>query len=119
MILIVEDELDVLKVVKKRLTEANFEVVVASDGYQGVQMTYKELPDLIILDMMLPAGGGMSVLEKIRASTNTKFIPVVVLTGMSDPEYKKKVLDAGVDAYLTKPYEPAELISTIQNLLNE
>ena len=116
-ILIVEDEFDVSKVLRKRLTDASFEVTVASDAYQGVQMALKNTPDLMILDLMLPAGGGLSVLKTIKASTYTKFMPVVVLTGMSDEEYKKKVLEYGIDAYLEKPYVPEELISTIRKLL--
>ena len=116
-ILIVEDEFDVSKVLKKRLTDANFEVMVALDGYQGIQMALKNTPDLMILDLMLPAGGGLGVLKAIKTSTHTKFMPVVVLTGMSNEEYKKKVLEHGIDAYVEKPYVPEELLSTIRKLL--
>ena len=65
----------------------------------------------------MPAGGGAGFLKNMKSSSHLKFTPVVVLTGMSDPDYKQKILDAGVDAYLEKPYEPDELISTIQNCL--
>ncbi|MFH1287354.1 MAG: response regulator transcription factor [bacterium] len=118
-ILIVEDEFDVSKVLKKRLSDAKYEVVIAGDTYQGNQMARKEHPDLIVLDLMMPGGGGLEVIKNIRLSTSTKFIPVVVLTGMSDEEYKKKVMDAGVEAYLEKPYDPENLISTIRNILGE
>lgn len=56
-------------------------------------------------------------MKNMKLSAHIKFTPVVVLTGMSDPDYKQKILDAGVDAYLEKPYDPDELISTIQNCL--
>ena len=116
-ILIVEDEVDVAKVVKKRLSEHGFQGIIAVDGYQGVELAHKERPDLIILDLMLPAGGGLSVLKKIRIATNTMDIPVIVLTGIQDEKYKQQVLDEGVDAYMEKPYEASELIETIKKIL--
>ena len=116
-ILIIEDEEDVAIVVRKRLVDAGFAAVVSADATQGVQMAHDEKPDLIVLDLMLPAGGGLKVLKDIKISMHTKFIPVVVLTGMKDEEYKKQVLDEGVDAYLEKPYEPTHLIATIEKIL--
>lgn len=116
-ILIIEDEYDVVKVVSKRLSDAGFETVVAGDAYQGVDLAHKEKPDLIILDLMLPAGGGIKVLKDIRISSHTAYIPVVVLTGMQDAAYKKNILDQGVEAYLEKPYDAEELIETIKSIL--
>ena len=116
-ILIIEDEVDTAKVVKKRLSEHGFQSIIAVDGYQGVEFAHKEKPDLIILDLMLPAGGGLSVLKKIRLSTRIMDIPVLVLTGIQDEKYKQQVLDEGVDAYMEKPYEASELIETIKKIL--
>ena len=117
-ILIIEDEIDISKVLNKRLTDAGFKTSVSADAYQGVEMAHQEHPDLIILDLMLPAGGGLSVLKRIRVSTHTKFIPIVVLTGMKDEKYKKEVLDEGVEAYMEKPYEINELLETIKKILH-
>lgn len=116
-ILIIEDEHDVAKVVSKRLSDAGFESVVAGDAYRGVELAHKEKPDLIILDLMLPAGGGIGALKNIRGSSHTANIPVVVLTGMQDAAYKKNILDQGVEAYLEKPYDAQELIETIKGVL--
>lgn len=116
-ILVVEDESDISKVLVKRLSVAGYEVVVAEDAYQGINTMHQIRPDLVILDLMMPAGGGAGFLKNMKSSSHLKFTPVVVLTGMSDPDYKQKILDAGVDAYLEKPYEPDELISTIQKCL--
>jgi DNA-binding response OmpR family regulator len=116
-ILIIEDEPDIAKVLKKRLMDYNFEVICAIDAYVGIKLAHDEKPDLIILDIMLPAGGGLSVLKNIRVSTKTAFIPVVVLTGMSDDEYKKKILQEGVEAYLQKPYDIGELVGTINTII--
>ena len=118
-ILIIEDEPDTAKVVAKRLTQSSFEVVVAVDAYEGVKFAYKEKPDLIILDVMLPAGGGLSVLKNIRMSAELRLIPVLVLTGIKDEDYKQQILDEGVEAYLGKPYDPDVLISTIQGILKK
>jgi DNA-binding response OmpR family regulator len=118
-ILIVEDEIDTAKVLEKRLTQQNFEVVVALDAYQGIALIHKERPDLILLDLMLPAGGGKFVLENSRFSSQSRYIPVIVLSGITEGEYKEKILEAGVDAYLEKPYDPEVLIRTIREILTK
>ena len=116
-ILVVEDELDVQKVVAKRLTSRGFTVHCASDGYQAVQKAHKIAPDLIVLDLQLPAGDGLSVLRKLRISDSTKKTHIVVLTGMTNEMYKQSVLTEGVDAYLQKPYDSQVLIETIDKIL--
>ncbi len=118
-ILIIEDEPDTAKVITKRLAQSGFEVVVAADAYEGVKSAHKERPDLIILDLMLPAGGGLSVLKNIRMSAELRLIPVLVLTGIKNEDYKRQILDEGVESYLEKPYDPDELISTVRNILNK
>ena len=117
--MIIDDDLDVIKLLNKRLTQQGFEVMVAQDAYQGIAMIHKTPPDLIILDLIMPAGGGQAVLKNIRLSNQIKYIPIIVLTGITDPEYKKQVLSDGVDAYIEKPYDPDELISSIKALLNK
>ena len=118
-ILVVEDELDVQKVVAKRLTSRGFTVHCASDGYQAVQMTHKVTPDLIVLDLQLPAGDGLSVLRKLRISKSTQKTHIVVLTGMTNELFKQSVLTEGVDAYLQKPYDSQVLLDTIDKILNK
>jgi len=118
-ILVVEDELDVQKVVAKRLTSRGFTVHCASDGYQAVQLAHKIAPDLIVLDLQLPAGDGLSVLRKLRISDSTKKTHIVVLTGMTNELIKQSVLIEGVDAYLQKPYDSHVLLDTIDKILGE
>ena len=118
-ILIIEDEVDTAKVLAKRLSVSNFEVAVASDAYQGTELAHKAKPDLIILDLMLPAGGGLRVLENIDKSSETVAIPVIVLTAMKDEEYKRRILDKKIEAFLEKPYDFAELIKTINQVLTK
>jgi two-component system response regulator VicR len=118
-ILVVEDELDIQKVVAKRLSSRGFTVHCASDGYQAVQMTHKVHPDLIVLDLQLPAGDGLSVLRKLRISEATKKTHIVVLTGMTNEAFKQNVLTEGVDAYLQKPYDAQVLLDTIDQVLKK
>ncbi|MGB7581536.1 MAG: response regulator transcription factor [Sedimentisphaerales bacterium] len=118
-ILVVEDELDMQKVVAKRLSSRGFTVHCASDGYQAVQKAHKIAPDLIVLDLQLPAGDGLSVLRKLRISKNTKKTHIVVLTGMTNELFKQSVLTEGVDAYLQKPYDSQVLLDTIDKILGK
>ena len=116
-ILIIEDEQDMARLLVISLKSLNYGIVVATDGTQGVQLAHNERPDLIILDLMLPAGDGLSVLENIRLSLYLRYIPVIILTGMKNEEYKRKVIEKGVDAYFEKPYESNELLDAIKKLL--
>jgi len=116
-ILVIEDEHDVARVLAARLVGAGYETVIAGDGIQAVQFAHKEKPDLIILDLMLPAGGGLTVLENLEMSAYSLCIPVVVLTGVKNGEYRRKAMERGVNAYIEKPYEPEELLTCIRNLI--
>ena len=118
-ILIIEDETDLTLVLSKRLFSAGYEPIVSMDAVAGVAETHRSMPDLIILDLMLPAGGGKSVLSNIRHSTKTMNIPVMVLTGMQDDATKKKILEIGVDAYMQKPFVIEDVLSEIKRILVE
>ncbi len=119
IILVVEDELDVQKVVAKRLSSRGFTVHCASDGYQAVHKAHSLAPDLIVLDLQLPAGDGLSVLRKLRISKDTKKTHIVVLTGMTNELFKQSILTEGVDAYLQKPYDSQVLLDTIDRILGK
>ena len=118
-ILIVEDEVDVAMLLGKRLSKNGFEVLVANDVPGSIELLQKEKIDLVILDLMLPAGGGVTVLKSIRGDSRTSGVPVVVLTASHSPGYKQKVLGEGVEAYMEKPYDPVELLTMINNLLKK
>ncbi|MDP8259770.1 MAG: response regulator transcription factor [Candidatus Gygaella obscura] len=118
-ILIIEDEPDAARVVSKRLKNHGFDVAIAEDAYQGVKMAHEILPNLIILDLMLPAGGGLSVLKNIRLSSQLQSIPILVLTASKDEQHKKKIIDEGVDAFMEKPYDADELLTNIVRLLGD
>ncbi len=116
-ILIVEDEDDIAVLIHKRLRSEGFEATRVPDALQAMQLIQQSRPDLVILDLMLPAGGGLAVLERMRISVFAKDTPVIVLTGMQDPAHKEKVLKHRVEAFLQKPYDPETLLSEIKRAL--
>jgi len=117
-ILIVEDNTEIAELLRDLLVREKFEVIISYDGLQATEFTYKFKPDLIILDLMLPAGGGFYVLDKVKLSTLTRNIPIIVLTASKETEHRNKAIQLGVDAFLEKPYEPQVLLSTIRGLIN-
>ena len=118
-ILVIEDDAALSKILFMLLSKTGYEVIIASDAMQGINMAHQQKPDLIISDLMIPAGGGLNTIKNIKLSTLLKFIPVIVLTALRDEEYKKKVLDLGIEAYLEKPYEPEMLLQKIRDILGE
>lgn len=118
-ILVVEDEEDLAVLLSTRLRSEGYAVSRVSDALQAIQQIMRLRPSLIILDLMLPGGGGLKVLERVKMSVLTHDIPVVILTGMQDPDYEAKVLEKGVDAYIQKPYDPVELMTEIKRLIGE
>jgi DNA-binding response OmpR family regulator len=118
-VLIVDDERDIVKALTIRLQRAGYEVVTAFDGAQGIFMAHKENPDLIILDIRMPAGNGFSVAEKLKESTNTFTIPVIFLTGSPEKNSEEKAMALGARFYVKKPYDPEELLDAIKRALEK
>ena len=116
-ILIVEDHEDIAELIRDVLVKEGYQTLICGDGYQGVEFARKEQPDLIILDLMMPAGGGLFVLEKIKMSAYTKSIPVIVLTASKEPEMRAKAMEMGIDAFLEKPYDPQKLLVAVKGFL--
>ena len=115
-ILIIEDEKDIAIILAKRLSSLGHKVFVGTDAYQGLSLARKEEPDVILLDMMLPAGGGMSVLEHVKSIAQIAATPIIIVTALHSEEMKKKVLAAGADAFLEKPYDFNKLETLIREL---
>jgi len=114
-ILVVDDELDVAKALKIRLKASGYNVVLAYDSIHGFMMANKEKPDLIILDIMIPGGGGFVVAERLKQSDVTHHIPIIFLTGISGGE--DRAYKIGASGYLMKPYQPEKLLETIHDAL--
>ncbi|MFA6356362.1 MAG: response regulator [Candidatus Omnitrophota bacterium] len=116
-ILLVDDEEDVLRTVGFRLQSIGYDVVTASDGMEGLNKAHEEKPDLIILDLMLPKMHGYKVCAFLKKDTRYAKIPIIMFTAKAGDLDKKLGLEVGADAYVMKPFEPPELIKTIEGLL--
>ncbi|OQW91943.1 MAG: two-component system response regulator [Beggiatoa sp. IS2] len=116
-ILLVEDNEMNRDMLSRRLSRKGFEVVIAIDGGQGVEMAQNEKPDLILMDMSLPVKDGWTATKEIKGSPDTKNIPVIALTAHAMSGDREQALAAGCDDYDTKPIELPRLLSKIQNLL--
>lgn len=116
-ILVIDDEEDLQKLLRIRLEQENFNVVSAYDGDIGVKMTEQELPDLIILDIMLPKMDGYTYLKEIRNLPKTKNIPVLVLSGKEEEKVKDLFIFQKISGYIEKPFELDDLVSKIKEIL--
>jgi CheY-like chemotaxis protein len=116
-ILLIEDDAHTRKLISDFLTHHGHEVLIAPDGAFGVSMSALEQPDLILLDMMLPIMSGPEALDLIKDRPNLADIPVVVISANTDLDLKQDMLNAGVVAYLTKPFDLENLLSCIQGTL--
>ncbi len=116
-ILVVEDEPSQVELLKFNLRQEGYEVRVAMDGEEGLQVAIEELPDLILLDWMLPNLSGIETCRQLRRNKKTREIPVIMLTARSEERDKVRGLDIGADDYITKPYSIKELIARIRSAL--
>ncbi len=117
-VLIIEDDVDTSRLIGKLLSQSGYQVLAAIDAYQGINLIRKERPDLVILDLKMPAGGGIGVLKSIRSSMLFSFTPVVVVTASDDQELKKQVTELGVQGYVQKPFKNELLLQAIRNALD-
>ena len=117
-ILIVEDNEMNRDMLSRRLQRKGFEVVMAEDGQQGVDMSKSENPDVILMDLGLPVMDGWQATSSIKEDETTKNIPIIVLTAHAMAGDREKALDAGADEYDTKPIEFKRLLGKINNFLS-
>ncbi len=116
-ILIVENEAVNREMLSDDLRLQGYEVVVAEDGQQGLDMASSQSPNIILLDMSLPIVDGWDVARQLKAASNTKDIPIIALTAHAMEGDRKKSLEAGCDDYETKPYKIKRLIEKIELIL--
>jgi len=116
-ILLVEDEKNIVELVKYNLEEAGFHVLTAMRGDTGLELARKEKPKLIILDLMLPELDGIEICKILRQNYKTAHIPVIMLTAKSQEADKVLGLELGADDYVTKPFSPRELVARVKSVL--
>lgn len=117
-IIVVEDELNYAKMIKMRLEAVGYKVTIANDAYSGTQQIIKNDFDLIILDLNMPAGGGFSLLERIRKFPAKASLPVIILTGSNvNEETVRNAKNLGVSAIFSKPYDPPKFLRAVEKLV--
>ena len=117
-VLFVEDDAQIRTIIAVRLVAVGFEVLVAKDGQEGLDLARKELPDIILLDLMLPKMDGYKVCALLKTDMRYSRIPIIIFTARAEGNDMKMAKEAGADAYITKPFEPETLLSKIKELLN-
>jgi len=117
-VLIIEDDAPLREMYKTRLLEAKFETIEAKDGEEGVNLALEQLPDLILLDILMPKKGGLGVLEVLKTNPATKTIPVIIMTAMLNEEYRASAKRFGVTDYFIKlETMPGDILKKVQEVL--
>lgn len=117
-ILIVDDDLDTLKLIGMLLDRKGYSIVAANNGKQALEKAAVDQPDLILLDVMMPDINGYEVVLRLRANNDTAGIPIIMFTAKNQVDDKVAGLEAGADDYLTKPTHPAELLARVKAILS-
>jgi DNA-binding response OmpR family regulator len=113
-ILVVDDDTSLTKLLKLVFESQGFGVTVANTGRQTLEILERELPEAILLDLMMPGMSGLEVCKTVRANPRTANVPIFVLTARSSPESRRELLEAGATQYLVKPVRPTDLINRIR-----
>ena len=116
-ILVVDDNAANVDILRTRLSAVGYEVVTAADGEEALAAVREHLPDLVLLDVMMPKLDGVEVCRRLRADPSVAFIPIVLVTAKSDPKDVVAALDAGGDEYLTKPVDQTALVARVKSML--
>jgi DNA-binding response OmpR family regulator len=116
-VLIVEDDANIARALAIRVKSCGYEPIVAEEALTGVSLASEHRPDLILLDIMMPLGGGFSVIERLQNIAATADQRFIVITASKRPGLKDKADALGADGYFEKPYDPEELVEAIRNIL--
>jgi len=115
-ILIADDEPDIVEIIHYNLSEEGYEVICAKNGIEAIELAKKELPSMIILDVMMPGKNGLEVCKILRLQPQFKDVVIIFLSALSDENTEIKGLETGADDYITKPVSPKVLISKVNAL---
>ena len=117
LVLVADDEEDIRALVAFRLQRAGYDVITAADGEEALLLTTTRLPDLVVLDLMMPKATGLEVTRSLRGHDTTKDIPVILLTARAQEADVASGFEAGVDDYVKKPFSPKDPQLRVQALL--
>ncbi len=115
-ILVIDDDEDILNLIKIILTNKGYNVFIAMNGEDGIRSAIQDKPDLILLDIMMPVMDGWEILKMLHTDENTRKIPVSMLTCKTDVKNKLIGLQEGAIDYITKPFSPEELVSRVNDV---
>lgn len=115
-ILVVDDERHIVRLVEVNLQRAGYDVVTAYDGVEALEKVTSEKPDMLVLDVMMPRKDGFEVLQDLQANPATATIPVIMLTAKAQDADIFKGWQSGVSSYLTKPFNPRELLTFVERI---
>lgn len=116
-VLVIDDEEELLRLLKVRLENAGYSVSVANNGKSGIERAKETLPNVILLDLMMPEMDGFQVCKELKSDKKTSDIPIVALTALGEEESAKKALKLGVKTYVVKPFDSEMLLSALQEAL--
>jgi len=116
-VLVADDEHNIRNILDFSLHAEGFQVVSALNGEDAFKLAVESSPHLIILDVMMPGQGGVETCRALKADKRTASVPVILLTALARPRDKSEGLEAGADAYITKPFSPQKVIEVVQELL--
>ncbi|MCS6861832.1 MAG: response regulator [Abditibacteriales bacterium] len=116
-ILVADDEPPVVQIIRANLELEGYQVVTAYDGVQALEKAKAEQPDLLILDIMMPRMDGFDVLDALKEDARTENLPVIMLTALNEIDHMDRAARKGSYCYLTKPFEPMELLMIVRRLL--
>jgi diguanylate cyclase (GGDEF)-like protein len=117
LVLLIEDDDAIRQLLKFQLEMGGYEVVAAEDGRQGLAILERQVPDLVMTDLMMPEVDGQEVCRRVKSHFRTAHIPVMMLTARSDMPTRVEALDHGANDYLTKPYDRTEMLLRVRNLI--
>ncbi|MEK9149462.1 MAG: response regulator [Candidatus Desantisbacteria bacterium] len=116
-ILVIDDELHIRKIIEIKLKGAGYEIFTAEDGEEGLRKASELLPDLIILDLLMPKMDGFELCQTLKEKDATRNIPIVALTALAQKSEIEKARQAGADKVLTKPFSPRDLLSEVEEIM--
>lgn len=116
-VLVVDDEMDVINIIRESLDPNMFEIIEAFNGKEALGMVFAESPDIIILDSMMPIMDGYGVCQELKKNAATKNLPIIILSAKTDVDDKLNAMEVGINDYITKPFDPRELEARIKMVL--